>query len=154
MFWTISINLRLLFAAFKALRDAEGILFTGSPPLLIHLLMPLKFLWRARIVYRITDFYPECLIAAKPRPSLVLSMLLMLTNVWRRRVDCFEVLGEDQMRRLRDEAGIRAERISLVRDGSPVTFTADQVAEPIPGELAGACVLLYSGNYGIAHEVD
>ena len=26
--------------------------------------------------------------------------------------------------------------------------------EPMPADLAGACVLLYSGNYGIAHEVE
>jgi hypothetical protein len=154
LLWTISINIRLLFAAFKALRAADGIMFTGSPPLLIHLIVPLKFLWRARLVYRITDFYPECLIAAKHRPSLTLSILMVITNFWRRRVDHFEVLGEDQMRRLRDDAGIPGERISLVRDGSPVTFAPDQKPEPIPEELAGSCVLLYSGNYGIAHEVD
>ena len=154
LLWTISINFRLLFAAFKVLRAADGIMFTGSPPLLIHLLVPLKFLWPGRLVYRITDFYPECLIAARQRPSLTLGALLWLTNFWRRRVDRFEVLGEDQMRRLRDDARIPAERISLVRDGSPVTFAIDQQPEPIPAELAASCVLLYSGNYGIAHEVD
>jgi hypothetical protein len=154
LLWTISINIRLLFRAFTALRAADGIMFTGSPPLLIHLLVPLKFLWRGKLVYRITDFYPEVLIAAKQRPSLTLSTLMMLTNFWRRRVDRFEVLGEDQMRRLRDDAGIPAERISLVRDGAPVTFGPDDLPEPIPAELKGSCVLLYSGNYGIAHEVD
>jgi len=154
LLWTISINFRLLFAAFKALRAADGIMFTGSPPLLIHLLVPLKSLWRGRLVYRITDFYPECLIAARHRPSLTLRTLLWLTNQWRRRVDRFEVLGEDQMRRLRDGAHIPAERISLVRDGSPVEFAIDQPREPIPPDLAASCVLLYSGNYGIAHEVD
>lgn len=154
LLWTMSINVRLLLASFKVLRAADGIMFTGSPPLMIHLLLPLKFLWRGRLVYRITDFYPEVLIAAKHRPSLTLSILMALTNFWRRRVDHFEVLGEDQMRRLRDDAGIPAERISLVRDGSPVTFATDQAPEPVPDELAGSCVLLYSGNYGIAHEVD
>jgi hypothetical protein len=133
---------------------ADGILFTGSPPFLIHLLVPLKFLWRGRLVYRITDFHPECLIAAQDKPSRLLTTLLSLTNFWRRRVDRFEVLGEDQMRRLHDEAGIVRGRITLVRDGSPVAFRDDDVAEPIPSELADSCVLLYSGNYGIAHEVE
>lgn len=154
LLWTLSINVRLLLKAFKALRAADGIMFTGSPPLLIHLLVPLKFLWRGMLVYRITDFYPECLIAAKHRPSLTLGSLQLLTNFWRRRVDRFEVLGEDQMRRLRDGAHIPGERISLVRDGSPVAFTPGEQPEPIPAELAESCVLLYSGNYGIAHEVD
>ncbi len=152
--WTIRTNLRLLRAALPAMRAADGILFTGSPPFLIHLLVPLKFLWRGRLVYRITDFHPECLIAAQDKPSRLLTTLLALTNFWRRRVDRFEVLGEDQMRRLHDEAGIVRDRITLVRDGSPAAFRDDDVVEPIPAELAGSCVLLYSGNYGIAHEVE
>ena len=67
--WT---NLRLVWRGFRDLRAADGILFTGSPPFLIHLLVPLKFLWRGRLVYRITDFHPECLIAAQARPSRAL----------------------------------------------------------------------------------
>jgi hypothetical protein len=154
LFWTISTNLRLVWAAFRPMRAADGILFTGSPPFLIHLLVPLRFLWRGRLVYRITDFHPECLIAAQDRPSRALTAMLSLTNFWRRRVDRFEVLGEDQMRRLHDEAGIPAERIALVRDGSPVAFTDGEPIEPLSAELGDACVLLYSGNYGIAHEVE
>lgn len=153
MVWTIETNLRLIVAAFGALRAADGILFTGSPPFLIHLLVPLKPLWRAKLVYRITDFHPECLIAARDRPSRALGALLGLTNFWRRRVEGFEVLGEDQRRRLA-ETGVPADRIVLVRDGSPVEFPADAPVEPLPVELAGRCVLLYSGNYGVAHEVD
>jgi hypothetical protein len=152
--WTIWTNLRLVWAAFPAMRAADGVLFTGSPPFLIHLLVPLKVLWRGRLVYRITDFHPECLIAAQDKPSRLLTILLALTNFWRRRVDRFEVLGEDQMRRLHDEAGIVRDRITLVRDGSPVAFRDDDAVEPIPAELAGSCVLLYSGNYGIAHEIE
>lgn len=151
--WTIATDLRLLVAAFGRLRAADGILFTGSPPFLIHLLAPLRPLWRGRLIYRITDFHPECLIAARDRPSRLLNALLALTNFWRRRVDGFEVLGEDQRRRL-NEAGVPAGRIVLVRDGSPVSFDAVAAAEPLPADLAGSCVLLYSGNYGIAHEVE
>ena len=83
----------------------------------------------------------------------MLVALLVLTNFWRRRVGGFEVLGRDQWRRLRD-TGIPENRIALVRDGSPVTFTKGQAGAPLPAELAGVCVLLYSGNYGVAHEVE
>jgi hypothetical protein len=151
--WTIATDLRLLAAAFGRLRAADGILFTGSPPFLIHLLAPLRPLWHGRLIYRITDFHPECLIAARDRPSRTLNALLALTNFWRRRIDGFEVLGEDQRRRL-NEAGVLASRIALVRDGSPVSFDATTTVEPLPADLAGSCVLLYSGNYGIAHEVE
>lgn len=152
LMWTIWTNLRLVWAAFGALRRADGILFTGSPPFLIHILAPLRFLWRGRLVYRITDFHPECLIAAQPRASRALGLMLSLTKFWRRRIGGFEVLGRDQWKRLA-ESGIDEARIALVRDGSPVSFEG-AVAETLPAELAGRCVLLYSGNYGVAHEVD
>ena len=151
--WTLWTNLRLVCRAFRRLRAADGILFTGSPPFLIHFLAPLKFLLRGRLVYRITDFHPECLIAAQDRPSNSLKLLQRLTNFWRRRIDIFEVLGCDQWRRLA-ELGIPDDRISLVRDGSPVAFPKERAAEPLPPELAGKCVLLYSGNFGVAHEVE
>lgn len=153
MVWTAATNLRLLTAVFARLRAADGILFTGSPPLLIHFLAPLKPLWRGRLIYRITDFHPECLIAARSRPSVVLSALLALTNFWRRRIDGFEALGEDQVRRL-TATGVSPDRISLVRDGSPVTFAAAGDGMALPDDLRGECVLLYAGNYGIAHEVE
>jgi hypothetical protein len=153
LLWTIWTNLRLIAGSFGRLRSADGILFTGSPPFLIHLLAPLKPFWKGKLIYRITDFHPECLIAAQPSPSRALGLLLALTNFWRRRVSGFEVIGEDQFRRLRD-AGIADDRIALVRDGSPVTFGNGEIPEPLPPGLAGHCVLLYSGNYGVAHEVE
>ena len=58
------------------------------------------------------------------------------------------VVGADER-----ETGVRAERISLVRDGSPVSFSG-AVAEPLPLNLQGFCVLLYSGNFGVAHDVE
>jgi hypothetical protein len=153
LLWTMWTDCRLLLAAFRAMLTADGIVFTGSPPFLVHLLTPLKPLWKGRLIYRITDFYPECLIAARQRRSWVLETLLALTNFWRRRIDGFEVLGEDQRRRLR-ATGVAENRIALVRDGSPVTFAAGQAGEALPADLAGFCVLLYSGSYGVAHEVD
>src|SRR5476651_1745905 len=113
MLWTAWINLRLVRRAFGHLRVADGILFTGSPPFLIHLLVPLKWLWKGKLIYRITDFHPECLIAAQERRSRLLAILLAMTNMWRRHVDAFEVLGEDQLRRLLD-TGIPETRIALV----------------------------------------
>ncbi len=153
LLWTIWINLRLVRRAFGHLRAADGILFTGSPPFLIHLLVPLKWLWKGKLIYRITDFHPECLIAAQEHRSRLLSLLLAMTNLWRRHVDGFEVLGEDQLRRLLD-TGIPENRIALVRDGAPVSFAVGEAPEALPAELAGHCVLLYSGNYGVAHEVE
>lgn len=92
-------------------------------------------------------------MAAQARPSRALGALQRLTNFWRRRIDAFEVLGQDQWRRLRQQ-GIADERISLVRDGSPITVSEKEVARPLPPELKGKCVLLYSGNFGVARELE
>ena len=82
----------------------------------------------------------------------MLRVLLRLTQFWRRRVDKFEVLGDDQARRLA-ESGIAAERIYLKRDPSPVVFAPGLVPLRLPDELRGGRgVILYSGNWGVAHD--
>ena len=49
------------------MRRADAVLFTGSPPLMLHFIAPLNFLLRKQLIYRITDFHPECLIAERGR---------------------------------------------------------------------------------------
>jgi hypothetical protein len=150
--WTIFSNLLLLRAAFASMRRADAILFTGSPPLMVHFIAPLNLLIRKKLIYRITDFHPECLIAEGGRAGPVLRMLLRLTWFWRRRVDCFEVLGVDQAQRLAAN-GIPETRVRLKRDPSPVTFQKGLVPLSLPDELrGGAGVILYSGNWGVAHD--
>jgi hypothetical protein len=98
------------------------------------------------------DFHPECLIAERGKSSILLSLLLRTTLFWRRRVDHFEVLGLDQAKRL-VEMGISAQRIEVKRNPSPVTFPADLAPLPLPSELRGGPgVILYSGNWGVAHD--
>ena len=152
LIWTVSSNLLLLRSAFGAIRRADVVLFTGSPPLMLHFIAPLNLLLRKKLIYRITDFHPECLIAERGRAGFILGLLLRLTQFWRRRVDQFEVLGFDQVRRLA-ESGIERERIVLKRDPSPVTFPPQLSPLPLPDELHGAPgVILYSGNWGVAHD--
>jgi hypothetical protein len=150
--WTVASNMLLLAAAFRAMRRADAVLFTGSPPLMVHFIAPLNLLLRKRLIYRITDFHPECLIAERGNAGPILDLLLRLTQFWRRRVDTFEVLGIDQVRRL-EKCGIAAERIRLKRDPSPVTFTEGLIPLPLPDEVRGGSgVILYSGNWGVAHD--
>jgi hypothetical protein len=79
-------------------------------------------------------------------------LLLRLTHFWRRRIGEFEVLGSDQARRL-EECGVAAGRMHLKRDFSPVTFEPGLVPLPVPDELLGGCgTILYSGNWGLAHD--
>jgi hypothetical protein len=152
LIWTVLSNLLLLRAAFGAIRRADAVLFTGSPPLMLHFIAPLNVLLKKRLIYRITDFHPECLLAERGRSGLLLRLLLRLTKFWRRRVDTFEVLGFDQAGRLA-ESGIPEGRIRLKRDPSPVTFTLGLTPLPPPQELRCGCgIILYSGNWGVAHD--
>jgi hypothetical protein len=154
LIWTVASNLLLLKAAFDSMRRADAVLFTGSPPLLLHFVAPLNLFIRTQLIYRITDFHPECLIAERGRAGILLNALLRLTQFWRRRVDVFEVLGLDQARRLAD-IGIPEERIRLKRDPSPVVFSPQILPLPLPDDLRGGSgVILYSGNWGIAHDED
>ena len=152
--WTICANVTLLAAAFGAMRRADAVLFTGSPPLLLHFIAPLNVLLRKRLIYRIMDFHPECLIAERGRCGFIIRGLLCLTYFWRRRINIFEVLGIDQKRRLMD-IGIAEHRILLKPNLSPVTFDSDIVPLPLPEDVrGGAGVILYSGNWGVAHDDD
>src|SRR6266478_1058455 len=154
LIWTVVSNILLLNAAFRAMRRSDAILFTGSPPLMVHFIAPLNLLLRKRLFYRITDFHPECLIAERGRSGPVLDLLLRVTKFWRHRIDAFEVLGLDQARRLKD-SGIDDERLRLKRDPSPVTFAPGLTPLPLPDELRGGSgVILYSGNWGVAHDED
>jgi hypothetical protein len=154
LIWTIVSNLLLVKAAFGSMRRADAVLFTGSPPLMLHFIAPLNLLIRTKLIYRITDFHPECLIAERGQAGFVLNVLLRLTQFWRRRVDMFEVLGLDQAGRLAG-VGIPEERIRLKRDPSPVVFSPGLRPLPLPDGLRdGSGVILYSGNWGIAHDED
>jgi len=154
LLWTAWTNTRLLFRLWPQLRRSDTIVFTGSPPLFLHWIAPANLLLRKELVYRITDFHPECSMAQAPGgPGLLLRALYRLTIFWRRRIARFEVLGQDQGRRLR-AIGIRPERIVLKRDPSPVQITSSTVPMRRPATAEQSLLLLYSGNWGIAHDYE
>gem|GEM_PF-331120 len=149
--WTLAANCALLWRSKSEFIRADEIRFTGSPPFLLHFVMPLAWLLRRRTRYRITDFHPECLMAMYEPVPPWLSLFHRLTKFWRRRVQTIEVLGEDQ-RRIILANGVSARRIELVRDPSPVSFSTAHRPAPVPTALQGRHVLLYSGNWGAAHD--
>lgn len=151
LFWTFKTNTRLVFSLWSTMRWTDEILFTGSPPMLLHWIAPLNLILRKRLIYRITDFHPECLIAARRRPSVWLTLVYRLTLYWRRHVDMFEVLGNDQRMRL-EQIGISAERIRTKRHPSPVSIPTDTPPLPRPATWSSKVLLLYSGNWGVAHD--
>jgi hypothetical protein len=126
-------------------------MFTGAPPFLLHVVAFANLFLRKQLTYRITDFFPETLIAEVGRTPWYLAMLQRLTLLWRRRVHRFEVLGEDQRRRLL-AMGIPTERIVLRRDTSPVQVSSATKPLPRPDAFEGRRIILYSGNFGVAHD--
>ena len=153
LFWTLRTNLRLVAKTLRVARNAHDIRFTGAPPFLLHFLVPLNVIWRRRLTYRITDFWPECLMAGRERSPRWLRAFHGLTWRLRRKVHQFEVLGHDQRRRL-EAGGIGSSRIELVRDPSPVAVNGDETPLAAPAEIAGWSILLYSGNWGAAHDTE
>jgi hypothetical protein len=149
--WTLKTNLMLVFRALPEMRRCRELMFTGAPPFLLHVVAPVNVLIRRRLTYRTTDFFPESLIAELGRAPWYLEALRRLTLFWRRRVDKFEVLGEDQQRRLL-EMGIPAQKILLRRDTSPAPVTPATAPLPRPAVLDRRKILLYSGNFGVAHD--
>ncbi len=153
LLWTVLTNTRLLLSAWPHIRRAKRVLMTGSPPLFLHWIMFSRPFHGSEVVYRITDFHPECAIAERGEATLLLRTLLAATVFWRRRVDRFEVLGHDQARRL-EEIGIDPHRITLKRDPSPVAISDSVKPLSRPAGFEGKKLILYSGNWGLAHDVE
>jgi hypothetical protein len=153
--WALETSLRLLRATHRAIRGEPReeceIVVTGSPPFLAYLFIVFnRLVWRQTLVYRITDFYPETLFAAGHLPWL--RPVAGLFHGLRRGATRIEALGEDQRRRLA-EGGVPADRVVVVRDVSPILDWSRRtpVNRPFPPDKA---ILLYSGNLGVAHDID
>ncbi len=151
--WTLKTNARLVARAAGDLFSADEVLFTASPPFLEHLLVPLGKLVPGRIVFRIADLHPECMMNELSRVPEWLRMFHALTRALRRSADVVEVLGEDQ-RRILISQGVSSERIRLNRSGAPVRIGPETEPLDIPVSLQGRHVLLYSGAVAHAHEID
>jgi len=151
--WTVVTNIALVRCAWPYMRQSQTVRFTGSPPFLIYVMVLANLVLRKKLIYRITDFYPECIIAAIQRKSRLLDLFQGLTNFLRRRIDAFEVLGEDMRTRLL-ACGVDPKRVTLRRDGSPVVFLPNTLPAARPEMSQGRKLILYSGNWGAAHDID
>jgi hypothetical protein len=153
LLWTFLTNMRLVYEVIRDFRASRAeLIFTGAPPFMLFFIIFAKIIRNTRLVYRITDFYPEVLIAELGRRPWLLA-IQRLTWFLRRKVDAFEVLGDDQ-RAMLIAGGMPPDRIYLKRDVSPAEIRGDEIPTETPGQLRGFEVLLYSGNYGVAHDSD
>lgn len=150
--WIAAVHLRLLVAAARLLRCVDEVRCSESPPFLVY---PLAWLARRRgvqLVYRLTDVFPEVLWAERGgKPPEGLGWLQRAVVRFRKGLDSIEVLGEDARERLL-ELGLAPERVIVRRDGPPIPIRGDEPPSARPLALQGKVVLLYSGNFGVAHE--
>ena len=91
--WTVVSNLLLLKAAFGSHAAGRCGTVHRQPALMLHFIAPLNLILRKKLIYRITDFHPECLIAERGQAGFLLSTLLRLTQFWRRRIDSSKCSG-------------------------------------------------------------
>ncbi|MCA8939626.1 MAG: hypothetical protein KDB07_07455 [Planctomycetes bacterium] len=152
MLWMVKTNIRLLWHLRREMKRAHEIVFSGSPPYMLWFIWPIAGrAFGKHLVYRISDFHPECLMAGLKRVPWPLYLLEALTISIRKQINGFEVLGEDMRQRILAQ-GIENERVCLRRDPSPVSVPAGTEPLPTPDALKGLKILLYSGNFGYAHD--
>lgn len=153
--WALATISRLTVATHRDIRRHPNspceIVVTGSPPFLAYLFIVINALvWRRTLIYRTTDFYPETLFATGHFTAL--RPVSRLFHWLRRGATRVEALGEDQRRRL-IEGGLPPGKIEIVRDDCPITDWTRRtpIPRPFPDDKV---VLLYSGNLGVAHDID
>jgi glycosyltransferase involved in cell wall biosynthesis len=129
-----------------------------NPPLVVVLVALISMLHRTPLMIVAMDLYPEVIFAhGLAREDSRLGRLLeALFRFAYRRAAIVVALGPTMRERLEDK-GVAASRIVEISNWATgdlsVVRGADNRLRQEWG-LEGACVLLYSGNLGVAHEVE
>jgi glycosyltransferase involved in cell wall biosynthesis len=153
-------------AKLNALRAPDVILALTSPPMISALGMLQKQFRgaggrRPRLVYHVMDVYPQAAFAMGviDPASLLARVTARLTQRTLELSDAVIVLGQDMKSRVLADYGPRhGRRIHVVHpwaDGRELT-PLDRAANPLARELGldGTFNILYSGNFGAAHDAD
>ena len=130
-----------------------------DPPLLIVLGPLVLWLRRVPVVHWAQDIYPEVAEALKViRPGRPLARVTRwLSSFALRRCQHIVVIGRCMQQRLLAR-GLSPERISVIPN-----WADTELIVPVPAadnkfrkkhELTGKFVVMYSGNFGLAHEID
>ena len=147
-------------AKFKALfvKRPDVVIVLTTPPLVGLVGCMMKFIRRCTFIYWVMDLYPDLPIACgvMRRRGIAAWISEKLHRVVLRSADCCVVLGRCMMQRVL-EKGIAPSKIRVIH----VWSDADEIT-PLPREsnpyraqwgLGDAFVVMYSGNYGVGHDV-
>lgn len=150
-----------VLATLKALRlrRADVIVPFTTPPFIALVGLLLRAVKGTRVVYWLMDLYPDLPVACgvMKRHGWTTALLERLHRFCLRRVDRVVVLGRCMKQLVLDKAvpAERIEQIGVWADHTEVT--------PLPREdnpyraqwdLAGKFVVMYSGNFGLGHDVE
>ena len=138
--------LRGLFA-----RHQDVVVSLTTPPLISLLGSAIKLIRGSRHFIWEQDIYPDVAIDVQlfVRGSLIERTVGTLADLSRRHADGIIALGECMKARL-VARGIPAGRIAIAENWANSTLIQPLARPGDPNEL----VLLYSGNFGLAHDVD
>lgn len=159
-----------LAAGFELLRmpAPDAIVALTSPPMISALgglatrLRRTPSRQRIRFVYYVMDLYPEAAVASKlfRRKGLIDRFFSFFTRRTLKGADGIIALGRDMEQLLLDHYGQRTcgQKIHIIRpwaDGKEL-FPLARSENPLAHELglADTFNIVYSGNFGIAHDVD
>ncbi len=127
---------------------ADAILVMTDPPIAVLGAVLVGKLRRKRVVYWLQDYHPEFMVGiGRLSPSAAVRAWSWLHRLAMRRCDLVIAIGRDMQTRL-EEAGVRADRIVVVANGSAVDWS--QEAVPAAASTAGDnLVALHAGEIGM-----
>lgn len=139
-------------------RSPDLFMTQSNPPLLVPMIALVALLHRRPFVIIAQDIYPEVMFAhGMTRPESVVGRLLTRLFAWAyRRAARVVALGPAMAQRL-VRKGVRPERIEIISNwatGSESIVRGAGNELLAQWRLAGKFVILYSGNIGIAHDVE
>lgn len=146
------------FIKVLALPRQDTILVLTTPPLISVVACMAKLLRNSRVVYVVQDLYPDVAIelGAIPRSGIAARVLHAISRWTMRYADAVVALGECMRRRI-EAAGVPASKVHVLQNWAD----GDQI-RPIGRDrnrfrreqgLDGKFVVLYSGNFGKAHDL-
>jgi len=145
------------------LKRFDAVVVLTTPPFISTVALMLKRLRGARVVYWLMDVYPDVMVAHGMirNEGLTHRALRRLHRRVLRRVDATVALGRCMKERLVDQQA-DPNPIDVIPVWSP-TREADDAPDPAPAPenayrrqwgLGDRALVMYSGNFGLAHDVD
>lgn len=157
----IDFTMFYILAAVRALtlRRVDVAICLTTPPMIAVVGILMKWLRGSRFIYWIMDLYPDVLVACDvlPKKSLLIRLLGKINRWCIRSSDRTVVLGRCMQERVIGQ-GVPEEKIACIRIWSDteelIPLPRDQNPYREQWSLGDRFVVMYSGNFGLGHDVE